>query len=220
MYRTFVIAALLAVVAAAPYSYEPQTATTFEGAKYLPPSVPELAPHVEKHFYYVSAHDDVEKEEHKHIVLGHPKKDYRVIFIKSPTTSTKYKYTIDVAPQHEKTAIYVLTKKHQGPTKEDFVLSTSQQTEKPEVYFIKYKNEEEAELAKKEIQGKCREHTTHSILHWLNSIFRLLCFTAEYDKLGGKTLHSKDELAKITSVIGHVDNQNEDGSYGYEHKAL
>lgn len=42
-----------------------------------------------------------------------------------------------------------------------------------------------------------------------------LIWLAEYDKLGGKTEHTKDEYAPITSVVGHIDNQKDDGSYGY-----
>lgn len=165
MHSIVVFASILAIACAAPYQPVKQAASSYEGNKYLPPSLPEVAPDVQKHFYYVSAHEEPEHLEHKHLTVGHPKKDYRVIFIKSPASNTKHKYSIDVAPQEEKTAIYVLTKKNEGLSHEDFALSTSSQNSKPEVFFIKYKNEEEVELAKKEIQGTFPNHIDYLHLH-------------------------------------------------------
>lgn len=158
MYSTIVFAALLALASAAPYRFEKEATSSFEGKKYLPPAIPDVPAKVEKHFYYISAHDEPEQVEHKHFVIGHPKKDYRVIFIKAPSVNTKHKYTIEVPPQHEKTAIYVLAKKNEALNHEDFTVTSSTHTNKPEVFFVKYKNEDEIELAQKEIQGKLLGH--------------------------------------------------------------
>jgi len=74
---------------------------------------------------------------------------------------------IKQAPVEEKTIIYVLTKK---PDPLDLQAAIEEiapkQPSKPEVFFIKYKTQEEAAHAQRTIQGKQHPHqsnrTTHS----------------------------------------------------------
>jgi len=96
------------------------------------------------------------------------RKHYRIVFIKAPTPSaTKTALRIKQAPVEEKTIIYVLTKK---PDPLDLQAAIEEiapkQPSKPEVFFIKYKTQEEAAHAQRTIQGKQHPHqsnrTTHS----------------------------------------------------------
>lgn len=74
-----------------------------------------------------------------------PRKHYKIIFIKAPNPP-KYQAPI-IPPQNQdehKTLVYVLVKK--PDPQPDVVVPTAVPTQpsKPEVYFIKYKNKEEA----------------------------------------------------------------------------
>ncbi|XP_030370418.1 uncharacterized protein LOC115621036 [Scaptodrosophila lebanonensis] len=118
-----------------------------------------------------------------------PRKHYRIVFIKAPTPSvSKASLRIKQAPTEEKTIIYVLTKK---PDPVDlqaaFEQAAPKPPSKPEVFFIKYKTQEEAAHAQRTIQ-------------------------AQYDQLGGTTQISDEGIAPVTSVIGVLDNQRASGS--------
>ncbi|ALC48911.1 TwdlY, partial [Drosophila busckii] len=162
------------------------------GDKYLPPASTTPAPIINKKFYLISApedHGNVEKV--KHLVLGRPQKNYRVVFIKAPASDTaNVKYSAEFAPQEEKTVIYVLSKKDTDLDASDIATPAPTQPSKPEVFFIKYKTDEEAQQAQKEIQG-------------------------QYDKLDGPNEYHEDNNAPVTSVIGSLDSLNPDGSYNY-----
>eukprot|EP00099_Drosophila_melanogaster_P009505 NP_001262245.1 TweedleG, isoform B [Drosophila melanogaster] len=117
-----------------------------------------------------------------------PRKHYRIVFIKAPTTSvSKAALRIKQAPVEEKTIIYVLTKK---PDPLDLQTAIEEiapkQPSKPEVFFIKYKTQEEAAHAQRTIQ-------------------------AQYDQLGGTSQVSDEGVAPVTSVIGVLDNQRNNG---------
>ncbi|EDV42845.2 uncharacterized protein Dana_GF16822 [Drosophila ananassae] len=112
-----------------------------------------------------------------------PRKHYRIVFIKAPTPSvSKAALRIKQAPVEEKTIIYVLTKK---PDPLDLQTAIEEiapkQPSKPEVFFIKYKTQEEAAHAQRTIQ-------------------------AQYDQLGGTSQVSDEGVAPVTSVIGVLDN--------------
>ncbi|XP_037729452.1 mediator of RNA polymerase II transcription subunit 15 [Drosophila subpulchrella] len=112
------------------------------------------------------------------------RKHYRIVFIKTPTPSaTKTALRIKQAPVEEKTIIYVLTKK---PDPLDLQAAIEEiapkQPSKPEVFFIKYKTQEEAAHAQRTIQ-------------------------AQYDQLGGTSQVSDEGVAPVTSVIGVLDHQ-------------
>ncbi|XP_073828526.1 uncharacterized protein [Musca autumnalis] len=200
--RAFVVlSALLAVCCAAPYSYVqptniglPPTATGGHrgGDKYLPPAPKPLDPIVRKQFYVISAPEDNENQgKTKHLVLGRPQKNYRVVFIKAPSSGNgNIKYSAEFAPQEEKTVIYVLNKKENELDASDIATPAPTAASKPEVFFIKYKTDDEAQQAQKEIKE-------------------------QYDKLGGTNEVADETTAPITSVIGSLDSLNPDGSYNY-----
>ncbi|XP_023166600.1 uncharacterized protein LOC111596558 [Drosophila hydei] len=162
------------------------------GDKYLPPAATTPAPIINKKFYLISAPEERGNDgKVKHLVLGRPQKNYRVVFIKAPGGDNgNVKYTAEFAPQEEKTVIYVLSKKDNDLNAGDIATPAPTQPSKPEVFFIKYKTDEEANQAQKEIQG-------------------------QYDKLGGTNEFQEDNNAPITSVIGSLEGLNPDGSYNY-----
>ncbi|XP_011205122.1 uncharacterized protein LOC126760012 [Bactrocera neohumeralis] len=202
--RSFVLLACLATIAAvsaAPqfgYGYGAQPAassfvpSTRGGEKYLPPATTTPAPSVHKQFYLISAPEDTEGAgKPKHLVIGRPQKNYRVVFIKAPNSDNdNRKLSAEFAPQEEKTVIYVLSKKDNELTANDFATPAPTVPSKPEVFFIKYKTPEEAEAAQKEIQD-------------------------QYDQLGGTKEFSDEGTAPVASVIGSLDGIAPDGSYNY-----
>lgn len=167
--RSFVLVAFLATIAAvsaAPqfgYGYGAQPAASsfvpsaHGGEKYLPPATTTQPPSVHKQFYLISAPEDTEGAgKPKHLVIGRPQKNYRVVFIKAPNSDNdNLKLSAEFAPQEEKTVIYVLSKKGNELTANDFATPAPTVPSKPEVFFIKYKTPEEAQAAQKEIQGEC-----------------------------------------------------------------
>ncbi|XP_067639237.1 uncharacterized protein [Eurosta solidaginis] len=157
------------------------------GDKYLPPQAEQQAPIIYKQYYTISAPED-RTPKTKHLVLGKPQKNYRVIFIKAPHTEN-VKYSAELAPQEEKTVIYVLHKKDEDIDSTNLVTPAPTVPSKPEVFFITYKTPEEAHQAQKEIQD-------------------------QYDQLGGSN-EFNDSTAPISSVIGSLDSLNSDGSYNY-----
>ncbi|XP_061388247.1 uncharacterized protein LOC133323322 [Musca vetustissima] len=201
--RAFIaLSALLAVCCAAPqYGYvHPETNIGLPlvsgghrgGDKYLPPAVKPVEPIVRKQFYVISAPEDNDnKGRTKHLVLGRPQTNYRVVFIKAPSSGAgNVKYSAEFAPQQEKTVIYVLNKKENELEAGDIATPAPTAPSKPEVFFIKYKNDDEAKQAQKEIQE-------------------------QYNKLGGTNEIAEETTAPITSVIGTLESLNPDGSYNY-----
>ena len=163
--RSLIIIALslTALTWAAPqfgYGYESQNVAASNnyyrgGDKYLPPASTTPAPLVRKQFYVVSAPEDNDGQiKHKHLVLGRPQRNYRVVFIKAPTSGAgNVKYSAEYAPQEEKTVIYVLSKKDNELEASDIATPAPTEASKPEVFFIKYKTPEEAVAAQNEIQS-------------------------------------------------------------------
>ncbi|XP_030381450.1 uncharacterized protein LOC115629190 [Scaptodrosophila lebanonensis] len=156
---------------------------------------------ITKQFYTISAPEEPldSQSNTKHLLIGRPTRNYRVIFIRAPSSeNAQLKYTAELAPQEERTVIYVLTRKQKELDAEDIVAPTqNQQLQKPEVFFIKYKTNEEAVAAQREIQS-------------------------QYDELGGNSEHAAPFVAPVQSVIGALDNgnavvaNNVNNSAGYE----
>lgn len=122
----------------------------------------------------------MEVQEHD-IAVGTPSKNYNVLFVKAPAEKQqKIKVRVNPAVNEEKTAVYVLSKKADAPVVETFVQESVTTTSKPEVAFIKYRTNEEAEHAQHHIQ-------------------------AEYDRLGGTTSFSDEGISAVKSVIGILD---------------
>ncbi|XP_049310882.1 uncharacterized protein LOC125778240 [Bactrocera dorsalis] len=168
---------------------EPQS---FGGDKYLPPSQPNAEPIITKQFFLVSAPEDSEEQTRsKHFVIGRPQKNYRVVFIKAPSSdNANLKLTAEYAPQEEKTVIYVLSKKDNELNIGEIGTPAPTQPTKPEVFFIKYKTPEEAAAAQKEIQE-------------------------QYDNLGGTSEFSDEGVVPIKSVVGSLDGLAANGGYDY-----
>uniref|UniRef100_A0A1I8N290 DUF243 domain-containing protein n=1 Tax=Musca domestica TaxID=7370 RepID=A0A1I8N290_MUSDO len=150
-------------------------------------------PLISKRFFIHSAPQDegVEVQEHD-IAVGTPSKNYNVVFVKAPAEKQqKIKVRVTPAVNEEKTAVYVLSKKADAPVVETFVQEPVTTTSKPEVKFIKYRTNEEAEHAQHHIQ-------------------------AEYDRLGGTTSFSDEGISAVKSVIGILDGlQQGAGSSAY-----
>lgn len=139
------------------------------------------APLVTKHFYLHSAPvDHDEQQVVRYINIGRPQKNYRVVFIDSPSSNAnKAKIIANVAPTEEKTAIYVLSKKTNALDINAEVVTPAPVNNKPEVFFIKYKTPEEA------------VHAQHTI-------------QAQYDALGGSSDVSNEGPIPVSSVIGSL----------------
>lgn len=115
----------------------------------------QLPPIVTKDFYFHAAPEEPEEQAGPRFVqVGRARKNYKVIFIKAPTYGSSQQI-IPVLPQNEeKTIVYVLSKK---PTLSQEVQIPEQpvtEPSKPDVFFIKYKNQEEAQKAQQHIQGR------------------------------------------------------------------
>lgn len=114
------------------------------------------APFVHKQFITVTAPvDDDSLSQSKNLVVGRPQINYRVVFIKASSASnSNVKLSTEYAPKEEKTIIYVLTKKDNTLEVNDIATPAPTVASKPEVFFIKYKTDQEAQHAQREIQGK------------------------------------------------------------------
>lgn len=112
-------------------------------------------PIVTKHFYVHAAPEDPEDDiGPRFIPVGPPRKTYKIIFIKTPTYGLRSQI-IPIPPQtEEKTIVYVLSKKPTFDQNVQLPQPTTTEPTKPEVFFVKYKTQEEADRAQKEIQGK------------------------------------------------------------------
>ncbi|XP_030371295.1 uncharacterized protein LOC115621722 [Scaptodrosophila lebanonensis] len=146
---------------------------------------------VSKRFYIHSAPEDADEDyKERHITVGVPKRNYNVVFIKSPQRSNK-KTSIKISPavNEEKTVIYVLNKKADSSDVQAEVIEHASSTSKPEVFFIKYKTNEEAAHAQQQIQ-------------------------AQYDALGGSSQITDEGVAPVTSVIGALGGGDAQGDAG------
>ncbi|XP_075170255.1 uncharacterized protein LOC142242574 [Haematobia irritans] len=149
------------------------------------PQQPQQQTIISKDIYIHSAPEEVEEignEAGAGQAAGPIRKNYRIVFIKAPSQNVKL--NLDAlkraqASNEEKTVIYVLSKKPDfGDIQSQLAaVQNEQKSHKPEVFFIKYKTQEEANRAQQEIQ-------------------------AQYDSLGGSTHISDEGIAPVTSVIG------------------
>jgi Domain of unknown function (DUF243) len=90
-----------------------------------------------------------------------PQKHYKIIFIKAPAGGNSYAGSnAAVFPQNEeKTIVYVLSKKPENIVGDNGELPTPPPavTSKPEVFFVKYKTQQEADGAISQIQESFKE---------------------------------------------------------------
>lgn len=118
-------------------------------------SVQSQEPIITKHFYVHAAPEDPEEKETgpRFVQIGRARKNYKIIFIKPPTYDLRSQIIPVIAPTEEKTIVYVLSKK---PTLDQNIqLPEPAPTEpsKPDVFFIKYKTQQEADEAQQSIRG-------------------------------------------------------------------
>lgn len=79
-----------------------------------------------------------------------PKKHYKIIFIKAPTPPTPAKQIIPEQPQDEhKTLVYVLVKNPEPQPLIDVPIAEPTEPSKPEVFFIKYKENQDKQPSQK-----------------------------------------------------------------------
>jgi len=118
-------------------------------------SVQQLPPIITKHFYVHAAPEDPEEQAGPRFVqVGRARKNYKVIFIKAPTYGSSQQI-IPVLPQNEeKTIVYVLSKKPLLNQEVQVPEQPVTEPTKPDVFFIKYKNQEEAQQAQQHIQAQ------------------------------------------------------------------
>lgn len=162
-------------------------------AKYIESENITPEPIITKQFFLHTAPEPSEQQTKiKHFVLGRPQKNYRVVFIKAPSSvNDNLKLSAEYAPNVEKTVIYVLSKKEEELNINDIATPAPTQPSKPEVHFIKYKTPEEAEAAQKQIQST-------------------------YDKFGGTSEFNNEGVIPESSVIGLLDGTAENGGYDYK----
>ncbi|XP_020805076.1 uncharacterized protein LOC110181614 isoform X2 [Drosophila serrata] len=143
---------------------------------------------ISKHFYIHSAPEDHDEQQIvRYVNVGRPQKNYRVVFINAPSSTTsKAKIIANVAPVEEKTAIYVLSKKSNALDVSAEVVTQRPVQNKPEVFFVKYKTPQEAAHAQQTIQ-------------------------ANYDALGGTSETSNEGVIATSSVIGSLGDNGASG---------
>lgn len=151
------------------YQTSAQTATQYNTAQ------ASQEPIITKHFYVHAAPEDPEEETGpRFIPVGRPRKTYKIIFIKTPTYGLKSQI-IPVLPQNEeKTIVYVLSKKPTFDQNIQLPEPAATEPTKPEVFFVKYKTQEEADRAQKEIQGKLIHSFVNCIIFNITVTFAIL----------------------------------------------
>ncbi|XP_073816550.1 uncharacterized protein [Musca autumnalis] len=184
--RGLLVLCFIAFSSAAPkgYDYPNHSATPAEGSY-------SVQPLISKRFYIFSGpvEEGVEVQ-HRDITIGTPRKNYNIVFVKAPVEKQqKIKVRVIPAVNEEKTAIYVLSKKSDAPIVETLVQEPVTTTSKPEVAFIKYRTNEEAEHFQRHVQ-------------------------AEYDHLGGSTSVTNEGVSPVKSVVGALDSFQSDEAKG------
>lgn len=112
------------------------------------------APIVTKHYYVHAAPEEPEENQGpKFVHVGRPQKNYKIIFIKAPSYGLNSQ-VIPIVPQNEeKTIVYVLSKKPEFNQAISLPPAPVTEPSKPEVFFIKYKTDQEAQDAQQKIQN-------------------------------------------------------------------
>lgn len=106
-----------------------------------------LKPEVTRHVYfYEGPEETVVHQQRVHVPVVPPKKNYKIIFVKAPSYGAPVVPVVPPQqPNEDKTIVYVLVKKPEAPADITVPLPEPTKPSKPEVYFIKYKTQKEAE---------------------------------------------------------------------------
>jgi hypothetical protein len=129
-------------------SSNPTVENFFLNSKLNLPTQDSQRSEVQKHFYFFAAPEEPDEPTSRISLPPTPrKKNVNIVFIKAPSFEDSTRVQIPVQPQNEeKTIVYVLVKK---PDRQQIIIPTPVPTppSKPEVYFIKYKTQKEAQDA-------------------------------------------------------------------------
>lgn len=108
-----------------------------------------------KHLYFYTAPEEHEVIRPRINYLSGPgRRNVKIIFIKAPSSTIGGPITIPALPQNEeKTVVYVLVKKQDEQALINVETAQASKPTKPEVFFIKYKTQKEAEDAVSQVQN-------------------------------------------------------------------
>ncbi|XP_075160921.1 uncharacterized protein LOC142233772 [Haematobia irritans] len=147
---------------------------------------------LEKEFYTFTADEqDFNEPAIDNQVSNSFRQGLRVIFIKGPDTSGSERAALSLAKHasQQKTIIYVLNKQADlASLSNQLKTENSHVNAKPEVHFVKYRTEEDANNARRTIE-------------------------AEYESLGGRTQHINGGVAKSLNFASKASGGHSDASH-------
>ncbi|RZC39593.1 uncharacterized protein BDFB_010549 [Asbolus verrucosus] len=110
---------------------------------------------VQRHVYFYAAPEEPEELRTRiNVPVEPPKKNVKIIFIKAPSYGAAAPINIPVQPQNEeKTLVYVLVKKPDEQATFNIPTPAPTKPSKPEVYFIKYRTQKDAQEAIANVQS-------------------------------------------------------------------
>jgi len=111
---------------------------------YGPPQEEAYVPQVFKHVYVHTAPDEPADQQNRVIRVPGGDKHVNIIFVKTPSSSSSSQTEVILPDQDEhKNLVYVLLKKGENQNDIKIRRPQAQRPQKPEVYFIRYKGEEQ-----------------------------------------------------------------------------
>lgn len=129
---------------APPYTYEtpPSGSDVYSSNKYINPKQQIVTKNIYVHLPPPLETEEIIQPEQK-FEPTIPKKHYKILFIKTPNFPEQQPLKIPSSAQDEhKTLVYVLVKKPETALQVQLSPPTATEATKPEVFFIKYKNNE------------------------------------------------------------------------------
>lgn len=108
------------------------------------PQAEAYTPQVFKHIYVHAAEDEAPDQQSRVIKVPGGDKHVNIIFVKTPSQSSQAQTEVILPEQDEhKNLVYVLLKKNTAENNIRIRRPQAQQPQKPEVYFIRYKDQEQ-----------------------------------------------------------------------------
>jgi hypothetical protein len=137
------LAALIAVVAAEPPAYGVPAPQPIRSGGYAP-AEPEYQSQVFRHVYVHTAPDEPVDSQNRVIRVPGGDKHVNIIFVKTPSSSSQQQTEVILPEQDEhKNLVYVLLKKGEASSDIKVRRPAAPRQQKPEVYFIRYKDQEQ-----------------------------------------------------------------------------
>jgi hypothetical protein len=146
-----VLAALVAVATAQYQSYgapiQPQAPIgILQPQQQAPEQQQQHTPQTFKHVYVHVAPDEPEDRQARTIRVPGGDKHVNIIFVKTPSSSSSQQTEVILPEQDEhKNLVYVLLKKGEASSDIKIRRPQAQRPQKPEVYFIRYKGQEQGQ---------------------------------------------------------------------------